>query len=143
MRSAINSLRDHLIDPSFVRYLLAGGIVFLIYTGGTLALNAAGMPLGPAIAIAYVIAVICHFLLQRHFVFNHASGFEVSTATQIRRYVVIGVVQYAITWSATHFLPSVLGISEQLVYLATVAVLSAVFFLIMRLHVFAPADDQV
>jgi putative flippase GtrA len=85
------------------------------------------------------VAVTLHFFLQREFVFKHETGFHMSTRDQVKRYLVIGVAQYAVTWTSTHFLPSALGLPVSIVYLATVAVCTVAAFLVMRLHVFAPA----
>jgi putative flippase GtrA len=126
---------------SLIRYLMSGVTTTLIYVGLTLLLNsAAGVPIGIAIAVSYALAITVHFLLQRHFVFASDAGFHVSTRDQIMRYVVIGVVQVTITWISTHYLPSLLGLSQQVVYVLTVGVISACTFLLLRFHVFAPAD---
>lgn len=120
-----------------VRFGVAGATVALTYVGFTLLLSGpGGLPIQAAIPVAYVLAVCLHFVLQRVFVFRHADEFTLSTGEQVRRYVVIGLIQYALTASATALLPGVLDVSEQLVYVGTVAVLSACTFLVLRRRVF-------
>jgi putative flippase GtrA len=76
----------------------------------------AGLPIQLAILVAYVLAVALHFLLQRAFVVRAQSTFVLSTREQLARYRLIGVVQYVVSASTTTLLPSILGVSEQIVY---------------------------
>jgi putative flippase GtrA len=131
---------ERLIGRQALRFALAGAVVMLTYVGLTLLLSGvAGIPIQVAIAVAYVLAVMLHFALQRTFVFRHELGFALTTGSQVRRYVVIGVVQYTVTAATTTALPTVLGASEQVVYVATVLVISACTFLFLRHRVFHPA----
>ena len=131
---------ERLIGRQALRFALAGAVVMLTYVGLTLLFSGvAGIPIQVAIAVAYVLAVMLHFALQRTFVFRYELGFALTTGSQVRRYVVIGVVQYTVTAATTTALPSVLGASEQVVYVATVLVISACTFLFLRHRVFHPA----
>jgi putative flippase GtrA len=119
------------------RYVLAGAAVALTYIGLTLLLSGPGqLPIQVAIPIGYVLAVALHFTLQRTFVFRDREAFALTAREQAGRYVAIGIAQYALTAAATALLPSALGASEQVVYVATVVVISAITFLFLRTRVF-------
>ena len=68
--------------------------------------------------------------------FRDRSAFALSAREQAGRYVAIGFAQYAATAALTALLPSVLGVSEQVAYVATVVVISALTFLLLRTRVF-------
>ena len=126
-----------------LRFVLAGATVGGVYVGLTLLLSGpVGIPIEIAILIAYVLAVSLHFVLQRHVVFGGTEEFALSVRGQVLRYVLIGVVQYALTAGATHILPSLLDLPEQVVYVLTVAVISAMTFLFLRTNVFHPVERQ-
>lgn len=109
----------------------------LVYVLGTLLLNGPlGLPIQLAVLLAYTVAVTLHFSMQRWFVFAHVAEFHLSVAAQLRSYVVIGGVQYALTALATTFLPDALGVSETVVYLGCVGILSSAAFIGLRTLVF-------
>src|SRR4051795_3956039 len=88
--------------PPLGRYLMVGGLVGLTYVALTLLFaGVVGMPIEIAIAIAYLVAVVIHFLGQRVFVFAHVETFELSTRRQVLRYIVLGGTQYVVTAGAT------------------------------------------
>jgi putative flippase GtrA len=119
------------------RYALAGAAVAITYIGLTLLLSGPGqLPIQAAILVGYVLAVALHFTLQRLFVFRDRSAFALSAREQAGRYVAIGFAQYAATAALTALLPSALGVSEQVAYVATVVVISALTFLLLRTRVF-------
>src|SRR5689334_11729391 len=94
----IRSLLDRPFIQQGIRYALAGGTVAITYIGLTLLFSGpVGLPIQVAIPIGYVLAVSLHFLLQRRFVFADREQFALSGGAQVRRYVVIGAVQYAVT----------------------------------------------
>lgn len=120
-----------------LRYLVAGAIVGLVYVGLTLLLSGpVGVPIQLAIPVSYATAIVLHFLLQRVFVFAHVATFALSARAQAGRYVAIALVQYPLTALATAVLPGVLGLSQQLVYLATTAVITLATFIVLRTRVF-------
>jgi putative flippase GtrA len=126
------------------RYAVAGAVVAVVYVGGTLLLSGpVGLPIQAAIPIAYVVAVTLHFLLQRTFVFRHDDGFALSVREQIVRYLLIAATQYPATAALTALLPALFGLSEQVAYLITVAVISLTFFFVLRRGVFHPPEGQV
>ena len=133
----------HSATGQMLRYLAVGGLVAVTYIGGTFLLEGpGGLPLAAAIAIAYTVAVLLHFALQRAVVFRHhrdEAGFALPVRAQILRYVVLGVAQYAITVAATKLLPGPLGVDERVVYVITVAIMSAVGFTVLRTRTFHAA----
>ena len=121
-----------------VRYLLAGGSVALLYLGLTaLLLGVVGLPSALALAIGLGLAVSAHFVLQRRFVFRPGEGeFALQTHEQAVRFAGVVVAQYAVTTAALAVLPGVLGVDRVLVYLASVPVVTACTFVIMRTRLF-------
>lgn len=119
------------------RFVIAAGVNTCIYVGLTLLLShVLGVPMQLAITLSFVTATCTHFLLQRFFVFRTTGAFELSTRAQAARYVVIAVVQYAITSVATAVLPGRLNVSEQLIYVGVVGTISVTTFLLLRARVF-------
>jgi putative flippase GtrA len=147
MASARALARD-LRSPRFgligelARFGLAGGLVTLFYIGLTTVLyKVADLPFQAALAIGFVAALMLHFTLQRIFVWIHYAGFTLTLKRQIRRYLGMAVTQYALTAVATSVLPRALGIPTEIVYLATMAVVTTAGFLIMRFLIFHGADE--
>jgi putative flippase GtrA len=129
------------------RFGVTGALVFAVYTGGTLLLSGPlGVPIAIAIAIAYLVGVTLHFLLQRHFVFMDRDAFALPLKSQLTRYVVAGVCQYTITVVAVKTLAPAIGVSQQLVFLAVVVAISLVSFAVLRGAIFhapsRPAPEQ-
>jgi putative flippase GtrA len=140
MRS-IRALAEHPLTGPTIRYAVAGATVAGVYIGIPVGLNGAlGTPIQVAIPIAYVLAVLLHFLLQRRFVFRHVSTFALSGREQVARYVAMGAVQYPATALSTALLPAILGLSAPAAFVCTTLAISTTFFLILRGHVFHPAD---
>lgn len=130
-------LLSHPLAGVGLRYATTGVIVGLVYVGTPVVLNGgAGVAIQVAIPIAYVLAVSLHFNLQRHFVFRHVAEFALSRRQQIRRYLMIGAVQYPTTAIATALLPELLGLSARVTYVVVTLTMSLVFFLLLRAHIF-------
>ena len=67
------------------RFGVAGALVFGVYTGGTLLLSGPlDVPIVVAIAVAYIVGVTLHFLLQRHFVFLDRGAFALEVCVVLR-----------------------------------------------------------
>jgi len=133
----------HLFSPrsgllgQLVRFGMVGGLVTLFYLAVTTALyKLAGLPFQAALAIGFAASLLLHFSLQRIFVWVHYSGFALPFRHQVGRYVTMAGAQYAITVTSTAVLPSALGISTEIVYLATMAVVTTAGFLLMRFVIF-------
>jgi len=134
---------EHLRSPDSgvvgqgLRYSLAGTIVALSYlTTTTVLADVFGVPFQLALAIGFVTALLVHFTLQRFFVWVHHGEFALGLGAQVRRYLLVAGVQYAITVVATSVLPAALGLPVTPVYLVTAISLAALNFLIFRGGVF-------
>ena len=124
------------------RYALAGAAVAGVYVLATLALHhGAGLHFQLALALGLVIAVTTHFVLQRTFVWRHEQAYALSARGQAGRYVVVTLVQYGLTTLSTALLPDALGMATDVVYVATVACLTALTFVLLRSRVFHPAQS--
>jgi putative flippase GtrA len=113
-------------------YALAMAIGLLVLDG----------PRQAVLAVAYALALVVHFSLNRQWVFNprHPSDAGERTAYRLglsghgARYVVVAAVVYGLTALSLGVLPGVLGIAPFLVWAATCAVIGvANFFLLERL----------
>jgi len=127
-----------------VRFGLSGGTVALVYLATTTLLaEVAGMPFQAALAIGFCVAIAVHFTLQRLFVWAHHEEFALPLGHQLGRYLAVAAVQYGVTAASTGLLPSALGISTEIVYLATVVVVLSANFLVFRNGIFhAEPDDR-
>jgi putative flippase GtrA len=120
-----------------VRFALSGGTVALVYLATTTVLaEIAGMPFQAALAIGFSVGLVVHFTLQRWFVWTHHEEFALPLGHQLGRYLAIAAVQYGVTAASTGLLPSALGVSTEIVYLATVAVVVSTNFLVFRNGIF-------
>ena len=140
----MSSMRRRLLPESGiqgqgVRYALAGTGVALVYLLTTSFLaEVLGVPFELALSIGFALALAVHFTLQRTFVWVHEQDFALPLQRQARRYLAVAGVQFAVTGLSTSLLPGVLGLTTEVVYLATVAVLTVVNFLLFRNVVFQP-----
>jgi putative flippase GtrA len=120
-----------------IRFALAGGTVALVYLVVTTVLaEVVGLPFQAALAIGFGVAIVVHFTLQRFFVWIHHEEFALPLRHQVGRYLLVAGAQYGITVVSTSFLPALLGVSTEVVYLATVGLLLGVNFLVYRYGIF-------
>lgn len=120
-----------------VRFALVGGLVMLIYLLTTILLaDIAGLPFQLALPIGYFVGLVAHFTLQRVFVWVHHEEFALPLHHQVGRYLLVAGTQYGLTAASTSVLPSVLGLSTELVYIGTVAALVSLNFLVFRHRIF-------
>jgi putative flippase GtrA len=120
-----------------VRFALSGGAVALVYLSTTTVLaEVVAIPFQAALAIGFCVGLSVHFTLQRLFVWTHREDFALPLRHQLSRYLLAAAVQYGVTAASTTLLPGALGISTELVYLATVAVVLSVNFLVFRHIIF-------
>jgi putative flippase GtrA len=132
LRSPQSGLRGQI-----VRFGLAGGLVTLLYLTVTTTLSQLlGFPFEIALTIGFVCALLLHFTLQRLFVWSHSDGFALPMRHQVRRYLVMAGTQYGCTAASTAVLPGAIGAPTELVYLATMAVVTTMGFLVMRFIIF-------
>jgi putative flippase GtrA len=134
-RRRLASIRTLL--PHATRYAAAGTLVGATYIGLTLVFSGpVGVPIQLVIPLALAAAGTLHFVLQRTFVFRDREVFALSSGAQAWRYVVIAAVQYGATATATAVLPGLVGVSEQVAYVAAACVVSGTTFLFLRSRVF-------
>jgi putative flippase GtrA len=126
-----------------VRFGMVGGLVTLFYlTTTTLLYKVAELPFQAALAIGFVASLLLHFTLQRLFVWMHADGFALPFRHQVGRYVAMAGTQYGCTVVATAVLPSALGVATEIVYLATMAIVTIAGFLLMRFVIFHAGSES-
>jgi putative flippase GtrA len=135
-------LRDLLSPRSgllgqLVRFGLAGGIVTVFYlTLTTVLYKVAALPFQAALAVGFAASLLLHFTLQRVFVWMHYEGFALPFGHQVGRYLVMACAQYGTTAASTALLPGALGVSTEVVYVATMALVTTTGFLLMRFVIF-------
>jgi putative flippase GtrA len=145
---ALSVLRLRLRGPGLVeqgtRYVLVGGIATVVYLGTTTVLaDVVGLPFQVALATGFCVGLLVHFTLQRFFVWAHHDEYALALHHQAARYLVVAGVQYGLTAASTSILPAALGLPVEVVYIATVAMLLSVNFLVFRNRVFHPKTSSV
>lgn len=120
-----------------VRYVLTGGATTIVYLAGTTVLaEVAGLTFQIALAAGASAGLAVHFSLQRFFVWSHRDRYALALPHQAARYLVFAGVQYGLTAASTALLPAVLRLPVEVVYVASVAVLVSMNFLVFRNLVF-------
>lgn len=66
----------------------------------------------------------------------HHTEFALAIHHQIGRYLAAAAVQYGVTAASTSLVPSPLGVSTEIVYVATVAIVISTNFLVFRHGIF-------
>lgn len=127
-----------------LRFIVAGGIVAGVYIGTTTLLaEVIGIAFEASLAIGFTLAIATHFSLQRLFVWRRAAAYALGLHHQLARYLAVAGVQYGLTAAITATLPRALGVSAEVVYLPTVAVISATNFLVFRSRIFHAVIDPL
>jgi putative flippase GtrA len=138
-RDVVRALRSHesgLLGQG-TRFVLAGGSVMVVYlTTTTVLANVVGLPFQLALVIGFCVGLMVHFTLQRTFVWAHTDEFALPLHHQAARYLTVAGIQYGLTAASTSLLPRALGLPTEVVYLATVAVLTIANFVIFRNGIF-------
>ena len=126
-----------------MRYALAGSVVLLVYLLTTTFLAVVvGMRFRVALAIGFTLQLAVHFTLQRTFVWVHDERFALPFGHQARRYLMVAGLQLGATAASTSLLPEPVGLSTEVVYLMTVALMTVANFLLFRNVVFHPGQAQ-
>ncbi len=126
-----------------VRYVLAGGVVSLVYLFTTTFLAlVVGLPFEVALLIGFCFGLAVHFNLQRLFVWAHTEAFALPLRHQARRYLTFAGAQYGLTALSTSLLPALLGVPTEVVYLATALLLTSTNFLVFRHRIFHPQGTE-
>jgi putative flippase GtrA len=140
-REIVRALRGHesgLLGQG-TRFAIAGATVMVVYlTTTTVLADVAGLAFELSLAIGFCVSVMVHFTLQRRFVWVHAEAFALSLHHQAARYLTVAGIQYGLTAASTAVLPRALGLPTEIVYLATVAVITATNFVVFRNGIFHP-----
>jgi putative flippase GtrA len=122
-----------------VRFVIAGGIVTVVYLTLTIALaDLFGAPFQVALVVGWAAGITTHFSLQRFFVWVHHEDFSLSLRHQLARYLFLAVTQYVTTVLATVFLPSALHLPVTAVFLGWTVTVTVINFLLFRLRIFHP-----
>ncbi len=122
-----------------MRYVIAGSIVALVYVLTTTLLAVVlGVPFRYALPIGFVLQLSVHYTLQRTFVWIHEERFALPFSHQMRRYLTVAGSQFGLTALSTSLLPHLVGLSTEVVYLATAGVLTSANFLLLRNVIFHP-----
>jgi putative flippase GtrA len=119
-----------------VRFLISGGIVFVISLSLTAGLHAAGLPFQAGLLLAYLIAIAVHLELHRSFTFAGHGDYMLDRRDQALRFFAVVVAQYAFIAASVAIFAPVLDVPELLVYLAAVAIMSLANFLALVSRVF-------
>jgi putative flippase GtrA len=123
---------------------MAGGVVAGVYIGTTsLLAEVFGVAFEASLAIGFALALVAHFSLQRLFVWRKAAAYALPLHHQLARYLAVAGVQYGLTAAITATLPHAMGVSAEVIYLPTVAVITATNFLIFRSRIFHAAIDTL
>jgi putative flippase GtrA len=136
------SLARHLRSPDSgvvgqgVRFLLAGGVVVVVYVSTTIVLaDVIGVHFQIALALGFLVAMAVQFTLYRGFVWRHPE-YALPMHHQAGRYVTAAAAGYGFSAACTSVLPSALGVPTEAVYVATVVALPIINFLILRFVIF-------
>jgi putative flippase GtrA len=121
------------------RYAVAGAFVAFVYLlTTTLLAEVAELPFYWALVLGFSLQLSVHFVLQRRFVWVHDEQFALSFKHQARRYLAVQAAQLGLTAATTSLLPGALGLSAEVVYLMTMALMTISNFLLFRNVVFHP-----
>jgi putative flippase GtrA len=124
-----------------LRFAIAGAAVTLLYVAVTMILAAIGVPFQVALVIGFSAGIAVHFTLQRTFVWVRAEGFALPIQHQAWRYLGIAAAQYVVTALATLYLPDLLGVGVEYVYVPTVVAVTVSNFLVFGGRVFHSATQ--
>jgi len=148
--ASVRAMIRHLLSPrsgligQLARFGMVGGFVTLFYlTVTTVLYKVAGLPFQLALAIGFAFSLLLHFTFQRLFVWVHYEGFALPFRGQVGRYLAMAGSQYAITVASTAVLPGALGVATEIVYLATMAVVTVAGFVLMRFVIFHAGSDAL
>jgi putative flippase GtrA len=122
-----------------VRFVLAGGVVVVVYVTTTLVLaDVIGMHFQAALAIGFAVALTVQFTLYRLFVWTHHEEYALPLHHQAGRYLAAAAAGYGLTALCTSLLPRALGVPTEAVYLVIVAALPVINFMVFRHAIFHP-----
>lgn len=126
---------------TLIRYLLVGGTTAFVYLGMTaLLVKGAAMPVQAGVAISYAVAVTIYFVLQRSFVFAREEKFALALRAQLRRFVIVCILQYVATAALVAAFTSA-GLPDFGAVVAAAAIVAPSMFVILRTKLFHGVGD--
>jgi putative flippase GtrA len=130
-------MRTDTVIAQGMRFALSGAVVSFVYIALTTFLSEVShLRFQVALVAGWCAAVSVHFTLQRTFVWRRAAGFALPVGRQVPRYLLVAVSQLGVTAATTTWLPPVLGVPAEAVYLATALLVTVVNFVVFRNGVF-------
>jgi putative flippase GtrA len=136
-------LRADNVAAQGMRFACSGVIVSVVYISITTLLSQVlHLQFQVALVIGWCAAVCIHYTLQRTFVWARQEKFALPFGRQVRRYLLVAVSQLGVTAATTALLPALLGVSSEVVYLATGACITIANFLVFRNGVFHASSSQ-
>jgi len=91
------------------------------------------------VSLAYVLAVVIHFLGNRHFTFK---SFQQPVSQQIPRYLVLAVINYFVTISAMYAVVEIFHYSPYLGIIFGIGGTVITGYLLSRFWIFKRADKK-
>ena len=141
--SRLGGLVQRLPRPAVLsKFAFTGAVVGLTHIGLVSLLVVAGVPIQLALALAYAVALVLHFTLNRQWVFAADSGYALHFSAQGVRYLIAAAISYAGTAVGVAVLPGALGIPDLAAFFLMTAVMACITFAILHLWVFRPAPDE-
>jgi putative flippase GtrA len=136
-------LRADNVAAQGMRFACSGVVVSVVYIATTTVLSAVvHLRFQVALVIGWCAAVSVHFTLQRTFVWAREQSFALPFGRQVGRYLLVAVSQLGVTAATTTVLPPLLGVSSEVVYLATGALITVFNFLVFRNGVFHAVSHE-
>ena len=132
---------------TLVRFAFTGSVVAIVHVGiMTTLVGLLDAPVQLSLLIAYCVAITLHFTLNRNLVFATDAGFALHLSTQGVRYLGLALFSYVTTAISLAVLPDALGLPVLVVYLGTIACVSAINFALLQGLIFhsreAPAQER-
>jgi putative flippase GtrA len=128
---------------TLVRFVFTGAIVAVVHVSVMVVLvGVLDAPVQPSLVAAYCAAVSLHFAMNRNLVFASDGGYALHLSAQGVRYLALALASYAITAASLAVLPGALDLPVLVVYLATIASVSVLNFVVMQSLVFHPAPAR-
>ncbi len=142
MSRTLSVLRMDALLGQGVRFALSGIVVSAVYIALTTVLSQVShLRFQVALVIGWSAAIMVHFTLQRVFVWRHQRQYALAFRHQVARYMAVAVAQLGVSTATTTVLPPLLGVSVEVVYLATAVVITLFNFVVFRNGIFHPEPN--
>ena len=121
-------------------FVAVGGVTALIYTGLVAALfNLMGLDYRVCVSVAYLVAIVFHFLLNRHITFRAAEG---DMLPQARRYLITAAINYIVTLAVVSFVVDLLNWSVYVGLFLALLTTIVVGYVLSKSWVFRVGEDS-